>query len=105
MNFTFHNPPLQTPLLKPPCLFNKKLMSSYSYLRLFFFSLQFFLAIFRPELLIASVAQGYKVSNTIEPVKTDDCHSECAICPHEPKGRAKKHKQQHQNKMKKVYSF
>lgn len=49
-----------------------------------------FFSISRLELFIASLAWGYKVSNTIEPVKTDDCLSDCAFRPHEPKGCGKK---------------
>lgn len=55
----------------------------------------------RLELFIASLAWGYKVSNTIEPAKTDDCHSGRAFRPHEPIGCAKKHKQkEHRDKNK-----
>lgn len=59
------------------------------------------LTISRLELFIASLAWGYKVRNTIEPAKTEDCRSGRAFRPHEPIGCAKKHKQkEHQNKNK-----
>lgn len=45
-----------------------------------------------------SVAWGYKVGNTIEPAKTDDCHSNRAFCPHEPTVSAKKPKKNNKTK-------